>query len=111
MNNRKSATVETADDSRVVLQGLVRKHRHKWFAHTERTAENGWNGPHDHIEQAARAALLAWEAEGDTCWIAQGRKLTKAEYEERGGEYTWEVETQNAMRLVLPNETRGTRKD
>lgn len=86
------------------LQGLVRKCRHKWFAHTSREAENGWSGPHDHIEDAARAALLAWEAEGDTCWIAQGRKLTKAEYEEQGAEYTWEVDTLNAIKLALPNE-------
>lgn len=82
---------------------LLRKPRRKWFAHTCKDAENGWSGPHDHIEDAARAALLAWEAEGDTCWIAQGRKLTKSEYEEQGAEYTWEVDTLNAMRLVLPN--------
>jgi len=94
----------TTSDPAVGLQGLVRKHRHKWFAHTIREAENGWSGPHDHIEDAARAALLAWESEGDTCYIAQGRKLTKAEYEEQGAEYTWEVDTLNAMKLVLPNE-------
>lgn len=94
----------TTSDPAVGLQGLVRKHRHKWFAHTSRDAENGWSGPHDHMEEAARAALLAWEAEGDTCWIVQGRKLTKAEYEEQGAEYTWEVDTINAMMLRLPNE-------
>jgi hypothetical protein len=93
-----------AEDGAVRLQGLVRKPRHKWFAHAHREAENGWIGPHDHIEDAARAALLAWEAEGDTCYIAQGRKLTNAEYEEHGAEYTWEVDTLNAMKLVLPND-------
>lgn len=83
---------------------LVRKPRRKWFAHTERNADDGWNGPHDHMEDAARAALLAWEADGDTCWITQGRKLTKAEYEERGAQYTWEVEIENAIMLKLPND-------
>jgi hypothetical protein len=97
----------TTSDPAVGLQGLVRKHRHKWFSHTSREAENGWSGPHDHIEDAARAALLAWEAEGDTCYIAQGRKLTKAEYEEQGAEYTWEVDTINALKLVLPNAQRS----
>ena len=87
----------------ICLEGLKRKPRHKWFAHTELSAENGWTGPHDHIEAAARAALLAWEAEGDTCYIAQGRKLTKAECEEQGAEYTWEVDTRHAIKLVLLN--------
>lgn len=84
------------------LEALVLKPRHKWFAHTCKQAENGWSGPHAHMEQAAQAALLAWEAEGDTCWIAQGRKLTKSEVEECGAEYTWEVDTIHAMMLKLP---------
>jgi hypothetical protein len=101
MQNNQSKTDGLAA---VDLQPLVRKPRRKWFAHTCKDAENGWSGPHDHMEDAARAALLAWESEGDTCWIAQGRKLTKAEYEEQGAEYTWEVDTLNAIKLVLPNE-------
>jgi hypothetical protein len=104
MSSQISTAVGADDDGAVRLHGLVRKRRHKWFAHTSREAENGWSGPHNHIEDAARAALLAWEAEGDTCYIAQGRKLTKAEYEEQGAEYTWEVDTLNAMKLVLPND-------
>ena len=103
MNSQISKTVGADGEGAVRLQGLVRKPRHKWFAHTSREAENGWSGPHDHIEDAARATLLAWEAEGDTCYIAQGRKLTKTEYEEQGAEYTWEVDMLNAMKLVLPN--------
>lgn len=91
--------IEAAAD----LQPLVRKPRRKWFAHIERNAGEGWSGPHDHMEDAARAALLAWEAAGDICWITQGRKLTKAEYEEQGAQYTWEVEIENAIMLKLPN--------
>lgn len=109
MNSQISKTISADSDGAVRLQGLVRKPRHKWFAHTCRDAENGWSGPHDHMEEAARAALLAWEAEGDTCWIAQGRKLTKAEYEEQGEEYTWEVDTINAMMLRLSHDKAKTR--
>ena len=82
---------------------LVRKPRHKWFAHTCREAESGWTGPHDHIEDALRAALLSWEADGDTAWVTQGRKLTKLEADEIGAEYSWEVDTRNAMKFMLPN--------
>jgi hypothetical protein len=91
------------EPAEVCLDGLRRKPRHKWFAHTDPSAASGWSGPHDHIEDAARAALLAWEAEGDTCYLKQGRKLSKAEYEEQGAEYTWEVDTLNAIKLVLMN--------
>jgi hypothetical protein len=90
-------------NTEICLAGLNLKPRHKWFSHTNPDAENGWSGPHDHIEDAARAALVAWEAEGDTCYIAPGRKLTKAESEEQGAEYTWEVATRNALKLVLPS--------
>ncbi len=85
------------------LDSLVRKPRHKWFAHTCRDAESGWTGPHDHIEDALRAALFAWEADGDTAWVTQGRKLTKLEADEIGAEYSWEVDARNAMKFMIPN--------
>ena len=84
------------------LDALRIKPRHKWFSHTDEQAENGWLGPHKHIEDAAKAALLTWESEGDTCWIAQGRKMTKAEMQESGDDYAWEVDVFNAMMLKLP---------
>jgi hypothetical protein len=36
-------------------------------------------------------------------FVAQGYKLTKAEIEERGDEYTWEVDTLHAFEIKLPN--------
>lgn len=62
----------------VCLDGLRRKPRHKWFAHCEPTAENGWSGPHDHIEDAARAALLAWQSESDTRWPGSLQPVVRA---------------------------------
>lgn len=95
-------TKAPASRADVRLEPLVRKPRHGWFAHVCKSAEDGWCGPYSTIEQAA-AVVLADE-ETDTCYVALGRKLRKYEIEEMGADYTYEVESRKAIKLVLPNE-------
>lgn len=84
---------------------LTLRPRHKWFGHTCREAEDGWIGPHAHIEDAVReAALDGYDGDWLGCWVAQGRRLRKSEREEMGVEYHWEVDTRNAIRVELPKE-------
>ena len=84
-----------------VFSVLILEPRREWFAHVDREAEDGWSGPHNNIDSALRAVLLDWERDSYTAYVAQGRKLTKREREEMGVDYSWEVDTKNAMEVRL----------
>jgi hypothetical protein len=98
MQNSQSKTEGAAA---VRVQPLVRQPRHKWFSSYDNECSDGWWGPHDTVEAAA---LECYSNNGtERIFVAQGRKLTKAELEERGDEYTWEVDTLHAFEIKLPN--------
>jgi hypothetical protein len=86
---------------------LILKPRRKWFAHVCCDAEDGWSGPHNSIDSALRVELLNCESDSYTAYVAQGRKLTKREREEMGVDYSWEVDTKNAMEVRLQNPQQG----
>ena len=102
MTTEKTAEVP-ASRADVRLDPLVRKPRHGWFAHICRTAEDGWLGPYRLMEEAARNYLLD-EPDATEVWLAQGRKLRKWEIEEMGVDYAYEVKSETAIKLVLPND-------
>ena len=77
------------------LLKLRLKPRYKWFSQTSPDAEGGWYGPSDTIE-AAYIECISNELTS-TIYVGQGRKLTKAEYEEFGVDFTWEVDTKNLI--------------
>lgn len=89
------------DKSAHSLHRLVRKPRHKWFSAPERQWENGWLGPHETIEAAVIECANNYEG---PIFVGQGHKLSKAELEDFGSEYDWEVDTENAIEVRLPNE-------
>ena len=86
------------------LEPLVRKPRHKWFSTYDRECGDGWWGPHDTIEAAARECVCN-AGRKERIFIARGHKLTEAE---RYSEFAWEVDAANAFEIILPND-RGQR--
>jgi hypothetical protein len=98
----KKTAKRLASRAAVRLDPLVRKPRHGWFAHVCLDAEDGWLGPYRLMEEAARTVLLD-EPHATEVWLAQGRKLRKHEIEEMGVGYTYEVDTRQSLKLVLPN--------
>ena len=90
----------TADAPLGSLTPLTRQPRHKWFSTYDRDCEDGWWGPYDTVEDAARECVCQNGRE-NRIFIAQGHKLTKAE---RYGEFDWEVDAENAFEIILPNE-------
>lgn len=85
------------------LNRFSKKPRHKWFSASDRRADEGWYGPHNTIE----SALLEFASEYGhdvPCFVAQGYKLTKAELEDLGVDYEWEVSASDAIEIRLPSE-------
>jgi hypothetical protein len=81
------------------VQPLVLQPRHKWFSSYDNLCDDGWWGPHDTVEAAALECYCKNSSE--RIFVAQGRKLTKAELEDLGVEYTWEVEVQHAFEIKM----------
>lgn len=79
---------------------LTLRHRYKWFASSVRDADDGWYGPYATMEQAA--IKCANEEGVHVLYVTQGYHMTKAECEEKGVEYTWEVDTFKAVEVRLP---------
>jgi hypothetical protein len=77
---------------------LVRPPRHKWFSADDIEAD-GWWGPHDTIEEAARDCILN-SPTGCRIFVAHGYKLLESE---RYAEYPWEVDAHLAFEIVLPD--------
>ena len=75
------------------------KPRHAWFSATSKDAEE-WSGPHTSLHHAALAQMIEFDA--PVVYVAQGYRMSKAEREEKGVDYTWEVDTQNAIEIRLP---------
>lgn len=81
------------------------KPRHRWFSHTDKTACDGWSGPHDTIEDAVDRC-------DDECgvdasipvYVAQGRKLRKDELGDMDVDFTWEVDTRNCFEIKVLKE-------
>lgn len=76
--------------------------RHKWFASSYQHAEMGWFGPCATFE----AAIMEQACEAgphDPIYVAQGYKLTKAERDEWGTDFDWQVDTHHAIKVCLPN--------
>jgi len=73
------------------------KLRHKWFSCTDKDADEGWFGPCATIEDA----FIQCQSDmgGGIAYIGQGHRLTKAEIEEYGAEYEWEVDTRNLLKI------------
>jgi hypothetical protein len=72
------------------------KPKHKWFCAADSECEM-WHGPYKSIEAAA-IEVLGWP-ECPRVWIAQGRKVTRAERDEWGNEHEWEVTSSEAFEL------------
>lgn len=86
------------------LHRLVRKPRHKWFSAPDRNCDSGWFGPHDTIEAAVIECVSNYEG---PVFVGQGYKITNAEREDIGALYYWQVDTQNAIEVRLPNDPNG----
>lgn len=82
---------------------LIHKSRHKWFSSTSRMADNGWFGPCDTMEQAIFECFSSDDYNDGICYVGQGHKLTKEEIEEMCVDYNWEVDTENAIEIRVPN--------
>ncbi len=80
------------------LSRFVRRPRHKWFSAPDRRCEDGWYGPHDTIEAAARECASNCGA-GGPIFVGQGYRITKAEREEWGAEFDYQVDTENAIEI------------
>jgi hypothetical protein len=90
------------------LDAFKLKPRHRWFSSSDPAAPDGWFGPCRVIEDALMEAF----AEGaDECWVAQGRKRTKAEMEDECGDYTWEVDALLAFKVTPQNAERQARRE
>jgi len=85
------------------LQRMVRQPRNKWFSAPDRRCEDGWYGPHDTIEAAVIECASNY-GEEDPIFVAQGYKMTKSEREDWGVEFDWQVDSQNAIEVKLPND-------
>jgi hypothetical protein len=81
------------------LDPLVRKPRHKWFSTYDRECDDGWWGPHDTIEAAARECVCNVGRKRHI-FIAHGHKLAESE---RYSVFDWEVDVNNAFEIILPN--------
>jgi hypothetical protein len=66
-------------------------------------ADDGWIGPHKHIEDALAAIVedIDWER-GQPIYVRRGRKMKKAEMEEWGVEYQWQCDGPSIV-VHLPN--------
>lgn len=97
-------TKETAQKPRS-LDALVRKPRHFWFVHEYDKAEDGWIGPHRTIDAALADGVRWFGDEVSVLYVAQGFKMTKGEREEKGVEYTHEVDSECCLKVIPPNRT------
>lgn len=87
------------------LQRFVKKPRHKWFSAPNRCECEGWFGPHDTIETAIIECASNYGREYPI-YVAQGYRITKAERDVWGVEFDWQVESQNAIEVRLPENQR-----
>ena len=81
---------------------MQRMGRRRWFAHLCLYAEDGWAGPFKTIDEAIGATLKDeewWDIHIHPIYITTGRKLSKAEIEEMGVDYAWEVATDEAWAI------------
>lgn len=96
--------LKSSERQAVGLRRFVRKPRHKWFSAPDRLCEDGWYGPHDTIE----AAVIECASNSDRLeypiFVAQGYKTNKTEREDWGVEFDWQVESENAIEVKLPND-------
>lgn len=87
-----------------VVRHLIRRKRHRWFSAPDRRCEDGWYGPHKTIEDAARECFINRTSEtGERIFVAQGYRMNKEEREEYGVDFDWQVDSLNALEIVLPN--------
>lgn len=91
-----------ASGNAVRVQAIVRKPRHRWFVHHIHDAEDNWRGPFCTID-AALAEGIDWWPEADVLFVAQGHRTTRAEREEWGVDFAWQIDTAEAIRAELPN--------
>lgn len=81
---------------------LERVVRRRWFAQLCLEAEDGWAGPFKTIDEALDATLRDeewWDDHSHPVYITTGRKLRKAEIEEMGVDYAWEVDIDRAWAI------------
>jgi len=74
-----------------------------WFSHRCEMADDGWSGPHRHIEDALAAIVgdIEWES-GRPIYVRRGRKMKKAEMEEWGADYQYQCDGPSIV-VQLPN--------
>ncbi len=81
------------------MSTLKLKPRHMWFSATSKDAEE-WKGPFTSLHHAALAQMIEFDV--PVVYVAQGYRMTRAEREEKAVDYTWEVDTENAIEIRLP---------
>lgn len=84
------------------LGRFIKKPYHKWFSAPCRKLDAGWYGPHETVEAAVIECAKNQEENGQPIFVAQAYKLTRAERDEWGGEFSWQVDVQNAIEVRLP---------
>lgn len=81
------------------------KPRHRWFASTDKDACEGWYGPHKTIEAAFNDCQdQELPDQSFPIYVAQGRKMTKADLEEEEMEdvdFEWLVDTKEVFEIRL----------
>jgi hypothetical protein len=88
----------------------MKKSNPKWFSNRCDDAEEGWDGPHKHIEDALAAIVEDPECEcGMPIYVRRGRKMKKAEMEEWGVEFQWQCDGPSivASQLSPESEAKG----
>lgn len=79
---------------------LTKRYHHQWFSSSIRDAADGWYGPYKTLEEAA--LKRATEEGASVVYVAQGYKMTKAEREEWGIGFNWQVDTLSAVEVRVP---------
>lgn len=65
-----------------LAEALHRTRGWKWFATTDLTGAEGWTEPKETLEEALHDVLEGWPEKPLTALVGQGRRATKADYDE-----------------------------
>lgn len=96
----------------VPLARLVRHGRDRWFWTHDKDAEE-WMGPFKTIDAAIADAEIYRSVDWypgtltGPIYIGLGTRTTKAEREDWGVDFTHQIDSDNALTILLPNETSG----